>query len=88
MLPAYHAGSTRSGLLSLLDDGHAGVELSRQEMEKIACWIDLGVPYCGDYREANAWSAEEVEKYEHFLQKRRRMERVERKNIEAFLTRQ
>ena len=26
--------------------------LSREELDKIATWIDLGVPFCGDYFEA------------------------------------
>ena len=29
---------------------------------KLACWIDLLVPYCGDYREANAWSQEDLDR--------------------------
>jgi hypothetical protein len=43
----------------------------------------LLVPYCGDYTEATAWSEAETKKYQHFLDKRRRMEAIERKNIEA-----
>jgi len=71
----------------MLRRGHNGVKLSREEMDKLACWIDLLVPYCGDYTEANAWSDAEKAKYAHFLAKRRRMEQIERKNIEAFLSR-
>jgi hypothetical protein len=55
------------------------------ELEKIACWIDLLVPYCGDYTEANAWSEEEARKYAHFLAKRRRMEDLERRNIQELM---
>jgi len=33
---------------------HKGVILSREEFDTFACGIDLGVPFCGDYREANA----------------------------------
>jgi hypothetical protein len=85
MLPPYYGGAARSRLITVLEQEHEGVKLSREEMDKIACWIDLVVPFCGDYREANAWSAEEVRKYEHFLAKRKRMERIEQKNIEAFV---
>ncbi len=71
--------------MELLESGHNGVQLSREELETIACWIDLGVPYCGDYLEANVWSAEELEKYRRFAEKRRRMEEIERRAIEDFL---
>jgi hypothetical protein len=86
-LPAYTAGAARSQLLPLLESGHGGVKLSREELAKIACWIDLFVPYCGDYTEANAWTAEETAQYQRFLDKRRRMEELERQNIQEFLAR-
>jgi hypothetical protein len=84
MLPPYYGGAARSKLITILEQGHQDVKLSREEMDKIACWIDLVVPYCGDYTEANAWSPEEVRKYDHFLAKRKQMEQIEQKNIEAF----
>lgn len=73
MQPPCSAGSNRSKLMELLDKGHEGVSLSREEMDKLAAWIDLGVPFCGDYVEANAWSPEEFKKHEHFMQKRQRL---------------
>ncbi|MCH7228876.1 hypothetical protein [Haloferula sp. A504] len=79
--PARTAGSTRSALLDLLEAGHGGVELSPAELEKIACWIDLGVPYAGDYLEANAWSPEEMEKYILYADKRRRFEEIDRESV-------
>jgi hypothetical protein len=85
MLPPYFAGAAKSRLMTLLDQGHGGVQLTRAELDKIACWIDLLVPYCGDYREANAWSKEELAKYEHFLAKRRAMEEQERRNIAEWI---
>jgi Hydrazine synthase alpha subunit middle domain len=81
MLPPYTAGAAKSPLIAMLEKGHNAVKLSRQEMETLACWIDLGVPYCGDYVEANAWSEEEVAKYNHFLAKRRDMAAIEQRNI-------
>ena len=87
LLPPYSAGSARSGLLTLLEQGHQGVKLSREELDKIACWIDLLVPYCGDYREANAWTAEEMKKYERYAEKRRQMEETEQQNVDALLGR-
>ena len=85
MLPPYYKGAAKSKLIAILEQGHEDVELSPEEMEKIACWIDLLVPYCGDYIEANAWTQEELAKYDHFLKKRERMEEIERKNIEEMI---
>ena len=70
----------------LVEAGHYGVKLSAEELEKIACWIDLLVPFCGDYTEANAWSDAEKQKYAHYFQKRQAMAEVERQNIAALLS--
>ena len=85
MLPPASTGSARSPLLQLLTQGHHDVSLSREEMEKLACWIDLAVPYCGDYTEANIWTEAEQQKYSHFLDKRQRLEQSESANIQAYL---
>lgn len=85
MLPPYSTGAAKSRLITLLEQGHGGVALSREEMDKIACWIDLLVPFCGDYTEANAWTVEEIERYSHFMEKRKQMEDIERHNIEAWI---
>ena len=85
MLPPYSAGAARSGLMTLLQKHHYEVHLSREEMDKIACWIDLLVPYCGDYREANTWSPSDMAKYERFAQKRKTMEAIEGGNIQALI---
>ena len=84
-LPPYSAGAARSELLPLLEHGHKQVSLSREELEKIACWIDLLVPYCGTFIEANVWTETEMKKYEHFAEKRRQMEEIEQENIRALL---
>jgi len=82
-LPPSFAGATRSELIRLLGDGHQGVTLSREELDKIACWIDLLIPYCGDYAEAASWSEEEQAFYARFLQKRRAMEALEQQALQA-----
>ncbi len=69
----------------MLARGHHRAKLSRDELRVIACWIDLLVPYCGDYLEANAWSEADLKKYEHFATKRLRMEEIEQDNIRALL---
>ena len=87
MLPPYFAGAAKSELVTLLEEGHYEVQLSREEMDKIAAWIDLLVPFCGDYTEAAAWSDAEKKKYAHFQAKRDRMAALERENIEALMAR-
>jgi len=85
MLPPYFAGSAKSEIMPLLREGHYDVKLSQAELEKIACWIDLLVPYCGDYMEANAWSEGDVAKYVRFQKKREAMEKIEQQNIKALI---
>lgn len=87
MLPPYSGGSTRSELLPLLERGHQGTRLSREELKKIACWIDLVVPYCGDFQEANSWTAEEIAKFERYSTKRAGMKAIEEANIRELLGR-
>jgi len=85
MLRPYHAGAAKSKLMTILEKGHEKVKLSREELDKIACWLDLLVPYCGDYREANAWSDAEKKKYGHFENKRKKMQAAEARNIQQLL---
>ena len=72
-------------MFPLLEAGHGGVKLTREELDKLACWIDLFVPFCGDYAEANVWTDEEAQKYRRYFAKRKRMEEIEQRNMEAFL---
>ncbi|MBI5833833.1 MAG: hypothetical protein HZB16_16195 [Armatimonadetes bacterium] len=72
MLPPGSGGALRSRLLPLLDSGHGGVQLTAAERDKLAAWIDLLVPFCGDYDEAANWSPSEQAKYRYYLAKRRR----------------
>lgn len=69
-IPPYHAGAARSPLMKLLDEGHHGVKLTAEENDKLAAWIDLLVPFCGDYREGNAWSGREMSYYGYYETKR------------------
>jgi hypothetical protein len=88
LLPPYFAGAAKSRLMKLLEDGHRGEKMSREELARVACWIDLAVPYCGDYVEANAWMPDEKARYERFQDKRRKMEQVEQSSIEALIAAQ
>jgi hypothetical protein len=85
MLPPYYKGAAKSKLITMLEKGHEDVELSQGEKDKIARWIGLLLPFCGDYTEANAWTQQELDMYAHFLKKRERMAQIERKNIEELI---
>ncbi len=85
ILPPYSTGASKSPLIKMLEEGHQGVELSPLEIRTVALWIDLAVPFAGDYSEANAWSEGEHAKYNHFLEKRLTMEAIEARNIEALI---
>jgi hypothetical protein len=85
MLPPYHAGACKSELLAMLEKGHNKVKLSREETDKLACWIDLLVPYCGDYTEAAAWNEGLRKKHDRYYGKRKRMEAEDARNIAALI---
>jgi len=57
--------------------------LSSEEMDALACWIDLGVPFAGDYTEGMDEASAAV--YRKSLAKRKRWEVEESGNIEAML---
>jgi len=84
-LPPYSGGAAKSGLLAMLEQGHGKTCLPQEALDKIACWIDLYVPFCGDYTEAHAWTEKEQGRYQHFLDKRRGQQAAEDANIAALL---
>ncbi|MDP6555928.1 MAG: hypothetical protein QGG71_14760 [Pirellulaceae bacterium] len=83
MLPPYHAGAAKSKLIDILAKGHEGVKLTSAEMDLIACWIDLGVPYAGTYTET--MGPEDTATYQHFAEKRKRLAVEEARQIEALI---
>jgi len=85
MIAPYTSGSSKSKLMRMLKADHGKTKLSTEEFEKIACWIDLAVPYCGDYTEANIWNDGEIAKYERFQKKRDQLKELEDKNIAKLL---
>ena len=86
MLPPYHAGASQSKLIRMLEEGHNGVKLSKEELDRFIVWIDLLVPYVGDYTEA--MPEDKIPRYTQFLEKRRRWHAEEAENIAAFLREQ
>lgn len=84
--PPYEAGAAKSKMISMMESGHKGrVKLTREELDKLAAWIDLNVPFCGEYDEANTWSERMRADYEDRMRLRRQNEEIERRNIEEFI---
>jgi len=84
MLPPYACGSTQSKLMDYLEPSHYGVRLTDAEKRIVACWIDLAVPFCGSYAQANTWNHKEKEQYEYFQMKRVRFAQEEIESIKAW----
>ena len=84
MLPPYSNGSATSKLVAMMRKGHGKTTLTPAELEIFCAWIDLAVPYCGDYVEANAWSQGDFDRYIHYQRKRERLAADVRRGTEAW----
>ncbi|MDO5553741.1 MAG: hypothetical protein Q4G68_08265 [Planctomycetia bacterium] len=81
MLPPYHTGSSKSLIMKYLEPDHYNVQVTENEKRLIACWIDLLIPFCGSYTEANTWTDKEKNDYRYYLEKRRFFLQEELKGI-------
>ena len=87
MLKPYHAGSVKSRLSFQFDgdNPHGDVKLSQEEKDKINAWIDLLVPYCGTYEEANNWTDDDKEIAAYQQAKRDAADQLNAENFAAWL---
>ncbi len=85
MIRPNSGGSTRSSLFPLLEKGHYEVKLSTEELDKLHAWVDLVIPFCGDYFEANAWSERDLERARKRLEMRKKAEQNDLDNIQKTL---
>lgn len=85
LLPPYSAGSNTSRLIQRLEKGHGGTTLSREEIATVSIWLDLLVPFIGDYREANNWTQEEHDYYTYYEKKREVSRQTDKENIRLYL---
>jgi len=101
VLSPYTFGSAKSKLMDDLEATHYNVQLTDAEKRLIACWIDLAVPFCGSYGEANTWDRQEAnrgyqlesntwnrpqkELYEYYQRKRVLFAQEEMANIKVLL---
>ncbi len=83
MIPPRSVGSTVSPLIDKLLKGHG--KLTRAELDRFIAWIDLAVPFCGDYEESNAWSDKESAIYDRYSTKRAVFAAQDDKNVEMLL---
>jgi len=77
VMSPYSFGAAKSGLISMLEAGHEEVTLSKEEMDKLCCWIDLAVPYCGKYPESGIWTDQDIRTYDRQLAERTRLSKLE-----------
>jgi hypothetical protein len=89
MLPPYYAGSCKSKLITMFEEGsrseaHKNVVIDDHERRLFALWIDLLVPFCESYTDANRWSPQQQAEYAYYQSKRDKMAALERKNVERW----
>ena len=80
LLPPLSFGSAKSKLFEMLDKDHAP-GMTDTEKRKLAMWVDLGVPFCGDYLEANIWSDDDKRRSDYTMEKRKRAEDEDAANV-------
>jgi len=83
MIRPYSHGSSRSPLISLLKKGHEKVKMTREEMDKLSCWIDLALPHSGQWTEG--MTPEDKEVYMRVHNKRMDWEKQEAANIQEYI---
>lgn len=84
-LPPYSAGAATSKLMQHLEPSHNDVQVSPAEKQRVACWIDLCVPFCGSYTDANRWEERVKATYLYFEAKRARLAEIEIDNLRKLL---
>ena len=85
LVPPYYAGSATSGLIKMLREGHNGVELTADEISIICAWIDLNVPFVGEYDEMHDWDKKAIELYKTKNGLRNKMEEIDKENIKELI---
>ncbi len=91
MLPPYYLGAANSNLIAMFRDKdgnvggqqewHKDVKIDEKSLKMLAMWIDLLVPYCGNYLEANRWTRGERAYYEYYLAQRVRNAEIVADNV-------
>lgn len=85
LTPPYYSGSTQSGMIKKLLAGHGKTKITPEEIGTIAAWIDLNVPFVGEYDAMNIWDDATKERYDKKLGMRVKQEQIEAENIKAYI---
>ncbi len=80
-LPPYSSGAAVSPLMKLLRNGHRDAKLTDEDLRILAAWIDLLVPFGGDYYRGAAWTPEQTAYYRYYEGKRRVNEIAEAREL-------
>lgn len=83
LLPPYSAGAAKSKLMERLKTGHG--KTSPAEISKFATWIDLLVPFVGDYTEENRWDERQKKYYDYYVKKRERFAEEEKEALRLLI---
>ncbi|MCL1919578.1 MAG: hypothetical protein FWG50_00645 [Kiritimatiellaeota bacterium] len=75
-------GSNTSALFERLDKGHCKT-IKPEEIATLALWVDLAVPFCADYVEANTWDENEMKKHEQYKAKRDAADKLDAETLGA-----
>ncbi|MEI6675609.1 MAG: hypothetical protein WCO57_10560 [Verrucomicrobiota bacterium] len=86
MIPPYSHGSSLSPLVVLLEKGHAKVTLTREEMDKLSCWIDLALPHSGTWTEGMTPGDEEI--YRRVYNRRLEWRKQDDLNVQEYIKNQ
>ena len=60
MLTPREFEANTSQLVQMLKKGHFGVKLTPEDWDRLITWIDLNIPYAGDWREAYPSAPEDL----------------------------
>jgi hypothetical protein len=81
--PPYRAGARKSSLMTMLENGHKDVKLTIEELDKLRCWIDIGIPSSGSYDEG--MNAADKSRYAANIAKRKQWEDEEKKMLQSYI---
>lgn len=85
VLPPYDRGSANSRLVTMLENKHNDVELSRRELDLIRAWIDLAIPYPGEHTEGVPSDHNKMSRFLKAVSAREAWEAQEARNIQAWI---
>ncbi len=88
MIKPYTTGAAKSKLIQMFrkkDVNHQNVAIDQESLQKLALWIDLGIPFVGSYTEANHWSERQKALWSYYGMKKDEMANIIQKNIKSLV---